>query len=135
DRELKAKGYYNFNPEFLIFEADTNQYDKRKFDLFLRLKNETPGESVIPYKISKVNVYPNYVIGNDTVQESTLRLNEKNYTQENVFFKPKRLDPYILLKEGQYYSPEHSRNTARRLTSIGAYKFVNIRYDVIDSLA
>ena len=42
DQELKQKGYYNFNPDFLIFEVDTNRYDNKKFDLFLRLKKNVP---------------------------------------------------------------------------------------------
>src|SRR5690606_34961806 len=50
------------------------------------------------------------------------------------FFKPKYLDPYITMQEGDLYNPETSRNTARRLSSIGAYKFVNIQYTEKDSL-
>ncbi|MGM1054442.1 MAG: BamA/TamA family outer membrane protein [Bacteroidota bacterium] len=135
DRKLKETGYYNFNSGFLIFEADTNQYSNKRFDLFLRLKKEVPVKSIIPYKISKVNIYPNYVIGNDTIKQDTVRYEGKNFIQAEQFFKPKRLDPYVLIDEGAFYSPSDSRNTSRRLASIGAYKFVNIRYDEIDTLA
>lgn len=135
DRKLKETGYYNFNSGFLIFEADTNQYSNKRFDLFLRLKKEVPVKSIIPYKISKVNIYPNYVIGHDTIRQDTVRYEGKSFIQAQEFFKPKRLDPYILIDEGAFYSPSDSRNTSRRLASIGAYKFVNIRYDEIDTLA
>ncbi|MFV8225847.1 BamA/TamA family outer membrane protein [Christiangramia aquimixticola] len=135
DNNLKAKGYYNFNPGFLIFEADTNQYDKKKFDLFLRLKKDVPSKSVIPYRISNVNVYANYNVDEDSLTKNYERLEDKNYFQEDLFFKPKYLDPYILIETGDNYSPSKSRNTSRRLGSIGAYKFVNIRYDEIDTLA
>ncbi len=135
DRKLKETGYYNFNSGFLIFEADTNQYSNKRFDLFLRLKKEVPVKSIIPYKISKVNIYPNYVIGNDTIKQDTVRYQGKRFIQAEEFFKPKRLDPYVLIDEGAFYSPSNSRNTSRRLASIGAYKFVNIRYDEIDTLA
>lgn len=133
DSDLKKRGYYNFNPEFLIFEADTNQYARKQFDLFLRLKNEVPKKSLVPYEISKINVYANYDIQEQESQDS-LRFNEKNYINSQDFFKPKYLDPYITLREGQQYSPETSRNTARRLATIGAYKFVNIQYKEQDSL-
>lgn len=133
DSELKGNGYYNFNSGFLIFEADTNQYDKRRFDLFLRLKNETPDKSIVPYKIDKINVYANYD-AQDSLVRDVARFNEKNFINSKDFFKPKYLDPYIILEEGQLYSPEDSRNTARRLSSIGAYKFVNIQYTEKDSL-
>jgi outer membrane protein insertion porin family len=134
DVSLKSKGYYNFDDSFLIFEADTNRYDNKSFDLFLKLKKAVPNKSIIPYKISKVNVYPNYEIA-DSIQKSTLRYNEKNFIQKEVFFKPNRLDPFIKLVEGERYSPETSRNTARRLSTIGAYKYVNIQYKEIDTLA
>lgn len=133
DGDLKKEGYYNFNPGFLIFEADTNQYEKKRFDLFLRLKNDVPKKSIVPYKISKINVYANYDVQDSTVND-VARFNEKNFINSEDFFKPKYLDPFITLEEGELYNPETSRNTARRLSSIGAYKFVNIQYTEKDSL-
>lgn len=133
DSDLKMDGYYNFNPDFLIFEADTNQYDKKRFDLFLRLKTDVPERSLVPYRISKVNVYANYD-ANDLAEREKVRFNEKNYINSADFFKPKYLDPFIVLEEGQYFNPDISRNTARRLSTIGAYKFVNIQYSEIDSV-
>ncbi|HUH27607.1 BamA/TamA family outer membrane protein [Gelidibacter sp.] len=134
DANLKQIGYYNFNESFLIFEADTNRYDNKSFDLFLKLKNAVPKKSIIPYRISKVNVYPNYETA-DSIQTDIIRYNDKNFIQKEVFFKPKHLDPFIKLREGQLYNPETSRNTARRLSTIGAYKYVNIQYREIDTSA
>lgn len=133
DADLKNAGYYNFNSGFLIFEADTNQYDKKQFDLFLRLKKDVPEKSIVPYKISKINVYANYEALDSTVKQK-VRFNEKNFINSEDFFKPKYLDPYITMEEGQLYSPTDSKNTARRLSTIGAYKFVNIQYTEQDSL-
>ena len=135
DLDLKKKGYYNFSPGLLIFEADTNQYSNKRFDVFLRLKKDVPQKTIVPYKVTKVNVFPNYVIGNDSIPQDTTRFSEKNFIQDIEYFKPKRLDPFILLEEDQYFNPGFSRATSRRLSSIGAYKFVNIRYDEIDSLS
>lgn len=132
DNDLKKEGYYNFSSSFLIFEADTNQYDRKRFDLFLGLKNEVPKKSLVPYTLSKINVYPDYHA--ESEQFNIDRFNNKNYIQEEEVFKPKYLDKYITLEEGQYYNPGTSKNTARRLSTIGAYKFVNIQYKEIDSL-
>ncbi len=132
DIDLKRRGYYNFSSSFLIFEADTNQYDRKRFDLFLTLKNEVPKKSIVPYRISKINVYPDYHA--ESEQFDSKRFNNKNYIQEEEVFKPKYLDKYITLEEGQLYNPQTSKNTARRLSTIGAYKFVNIQYKEIDSL-
>lgn len=133
DYSLKRKGYYNFDDSFFIFEADTNRYYNKRFDLYLKLKNEVPEKSIVPYRIAKVNVYPSHKVA-DSLDTETTRYKEKNYIQKEIFFKPKYLDPFIQLEEGQHYNPDTSKNTARRLSSIGAYKYVNIQYKEIDSL-
>ncbi|WP_142786548.1 translocation and assembly module lipoprotein TamL [Changchengzhania lutea] len=134
DFNLKKQGYYNFNERFLIFEADTNQYRTKRFDLFLKLKKDVPEKGIVPYKLSKISVFPNYNVETDTISGPINRFNDKNYIQENLFFKPKYLDQFITLEEGQYYDSQKSKNTARRLATIGAYKFVNIQYQEKDSL-
>jgi outer membrane protein insertion porin family len=135
DTELKQKGYYNFNPDFLLFETDTNQYkDNKQFDLFLTLKAKVPEKAIIPYKIRKINIFPNYNL-NDSTKVKTTRFKEKTYHQDTLFFEPKYLDEFITLKEGEFFNPISSKNTARRLSTIGVYKFVNIQYNEIkDSL-
>jgi len=134
DQNLKEKGYYNFNSGFLIFQADTNRYRNRKFDLFLKLKKDVPSKAVKPYRINKVNVFPHNVVGTDSIQKDTTRFDNKNYIQDIEFFRPDRLDRYIVIDEGDLYSPKKSKATSRRLGSIGAYKFVNIDYTEVDSL-
>ncbi|WP_218841380.1 translocation and assembly module lipoprotein TamL [Winogradskyella costae] len=133
DTQLKQKGYYNLNPDFFIFEADTTQYDKKRFDLFLKLKSEVPKKATIPYQISTINIFSNYDLQDSTYVEPE-RFNNKNYIQDTLFIELKYLDEFITLNEGDLYSPDESKNTARRLSKIGAYKYVNIQYKEIDSL-
>ena len=133
ESELKNKGYYNINPDFFIFEADTNQFTNKRFDLYLKLKEQVPKKSTIPYQIKNVNVYPDYDL-KDSTKTKVERFNSKNYVQDSTFFKTKYLDKFITIKEGDYYNPKISKNTSRRLSSIGAYKYINIQYKEIDSL-
>ena len=133
DSELKNKGFYNLNPDFFIFEADTNQYTNRRFDLYLRLKDQVPKKATVPYLIKQVNVYPDYEL-QDSLTIKAERFNSKSYFQDSLFFKPKYLDKFITIEEGQNYNPQTSKNTSRRLSGIGAYKYVNIQYKEIDSL-
>lgn len=135
DTELKKKGYYNFQPNALIFQADTNQYAGRKFALYLSLKENLPKEALIPYVVETINVYPYYSVDSETKAVDTVRYDGLNFIQEGVYFKPNRLAPYILLKEGERYNPETSKSTGRRLSAIGSYKFVNIDYQIKDSIA
>lgn len=134
DTELKKIGYYNFNSDFLIFEADTNQYKNKKFDLFLGLKAKVPRKSTIPYKIEKINVFTNYNL-NDSTKVNITRFENKNFHQDSIVFKPKYLDDFITLKEGDFFNSIKSRNTARRLSAIGAYKYVNIQYKELDTIS
>ncbi|MEO9891047.1 BamA/TamA family outer membrane protein [Aurantibacter sp.] len=136
DNELKQKGYYNFNPDFLIFEIDTNRYKNKKFDLFLRLKKGAPKKSVIPYEIDSITVYPNYAIENDTSNLAvTKKVNDIYFVQKEDFFKPKKLEPYLLFEEGQKYNAQTARLTSNRLSDLGSYKFVNIRFNEKDTTA
>ncbi|WP_019039298.1 BamA/TamA family outer membrane protein [Psychroflexus tropicus] len=135
DQYLKARGYYNFNSDFLIFEADTNAYEKRKFDLFLRFKSEVPKKSLVPYVIDEVNIHPNRSFTDEEKAKDTLNYEGYNFIQDSVFFKPKYLKPYVLIKPGDTYSPKLSSYTSRRLSSISTYKFVNIDYEEKDTVA
>lgn len=134
DDYLKARGYYYFNDDFILFEADTNKYDKKRFDLFLKLKKGIPEKSKVPYILDSVEVYANIV--NDTVYgvQDTIRIDGVDIIQSHIYFKPKRLRSFVLLEPGQTYNPENSKFTSRRLTSIGNYKFVNIHYQNTDSI-
>lgn len=127
DTQLKNKGYYNFNSDFLLFEADTNRYKNKKFDLFLRLKAQVPEKATVPYQIKRIHIFPNYNL-NDSTEIKSIRFKEKTYHQDTIFFELKYLDDFITLKEGAFFNPSNSKNTARRLSSIGVYKFVNIQY-------
>ena len=136
DQELKQKGYYNFNPDFLIFEVDTNRYDNKKFDLFLRLKKNVPKKSLIPYTIDSIAVFPNYSIDTDTLTPSrTSTINGISFFQKEEFFKPEKLEPYILFGLGQKYNSRTASLTSNRLSSLGTYKFVNIRFNEKDTSA
>lgn len=133
DSILKLKGYYNFNADYLIFEADTNDTDSlRNFRLYLRLKRDVPKTALVPYVIDSINVYPDYSIDERGRNADTVFYNDKNYIQEGTVFKEDLLDQYILIEKGERYDPVHSKLSSNRLSSIGNYKFVNLRYDELE---
>lgn len=136
DQYLKDHGYYYFNQDFLLFQADTNQYANREFDLFLKLKEDTPEKAKYPYVIDSIDIWAS--VYNDTVygKQDTVRVDDINIIQSenNRVFKPEQLRPFVLLEPGEYYNSESSRYTSRRLSNIGTYKFVNIQYTESDTL-
>lgn len=131
---LKEKGYYNFNPNFLLFEIDTNQYKDKRYDLYLRLKTEVPKEALQAYKIKEVNVYPNERLTTNTENLAKTTIEGVNFWQDSLFFKPKRLRPFIAMQAGDLYQPSVSRTTSRRLGNLNTYKFVTIEYEDLDSI-
>jgi len=133
DKLLKKQGYYNFSGEYLLFEADTNvSASARKFNLFLRLKKDVPDKSIVPYEITRINVFPNYSINERAEKLDTTVIEAKNFIQGNLVFKPELLNDYILIEKGQNYDPNLSSLSTNRLSSIGNYKFVNLRYDELE---
>ncbi|MEX0881977.1 MAG: BamA/TamA family outer membrane protein, partial [Cyclobacteriaceae bacterium] len=129
DVALKKRGFYNFNPNLLVFEADTNQYDEKHFDLFLRLKENTPEEGIVPYEIQDIKVYPNYSIDNYGEKTDTTEVRGIKFIQETKAFKPELMEQYILLDKGEKFDSRKSRLTSNRLSGIGNYQYVNIRYE------
>ncbi|GAB2630574.1 translocation and assembly module lipoprotein TamL [Belliella aquatica] len=132
DEALKNLGYYNFNSNYLIFEADTNVSDQREFDLFLRLKSNTPSNGLIPYVVNNIRIFPNYSVKEEEEKIDTVSIDGKDFIQGVEVFKPELLEQYVLLEKGALYSPQKSRLTSNRLSSIGTYRFVNLRYDELE---
>ncbi|WP_452232082.1 translocation and assembly module lipoprotein TamL [Lacinutrix sp. MEBiC02595] len=129
DEHLKSKGYYNFNADFLIFEIDTNRLKTQRYDLFLRLKKNTPKKALFAYQLDSINVYPDYTINKTSNPEDVVTIDGINFIQDTLFFKPKRLRPFMQLESGQFYDPTKFRSTSRRLSSISTYKFVNVQFE------
>lgn len=133
ENDLKQRGYYNFNSDFLIFEADTNISDSaRLFKLYLRLKRNTPENGILPYQVDEIQVFPNYSLDESGERLDTVRVDGKDFIQGNFVFKPELLNEYILIENGEKYDPTKSRLSSNRLSSIGNYKFVNLRYEELD---
>ncbi|WP_282074601.1 BamA/TamA family outer membrane protein [Maribacter aquivivus] len=138
NNRLKQKGFYNSQEDLLIFEADTNQYNNRKFDLFLRLKKDVPTRASIPYSIDSITVYPNYSIEGDTLpltEENVTQIDSIDFIQNELYFKPELLESYLLFNEGDLYDANTSKQTSSRLSALGSYKYVNIQYTELDTTA
>lgn len=134
ERVLKDKGYYNFGADLLIFEADTNQYEDRSFDLYLRLKSDIPERAISPYSIREITVFPNYALNSEMENADTVTVKGVEVIQEGEVFKPELLVPYVLFRKGEKFDPQKSRLTSNRLSAIGNFRYVNITYDEVDSV-
>jgi len=59
DLYLKTRGYYYFNPDYLMAYADST-VGNRQVELYLNVKKTIPEAAKYPYRINNITVFPNY---------------------------------------------------------------------------
>lgn len=136
NQHLKDKGFYYFNPQFVLFEVDST-YGDHQIELSLLLKENLPALSFKSYTIDSVTVYPNYTLEKDSIiqLEQPKMLNNVNYKDPSNKFRPAIFEPLISLRKGQRYQLSDHQLTLKRLSELNAFKFVNVRIQNVDSSA
>ena len=134
---LQNKGYYKFNKDFLVYQADTarNTY---LVDLTLRLLPYQRRKEDLPqkhrqYKVGEVNFLADDEIM--SVQEGTLEefdsLRYKGYSmyyKGKAFLRPQVLVDFNRIRPGELYSEQDVQNTYSNLGRLRALKYSNIRF-------
>ena len=69
DLVLKQRGYYYFNPDYLMAYADSTA-GQRKVNLFFNIKTTTPEDAKFPYKINSITIFPNYTLASAQLDTS-----------------------------------------------------------------
>jgi outer membrane protein assembly factor BamA len=134
DAILKDNGYFFFNPDYLVFKADTSEVH-RTVSLKLGLKEEAPAKALITYTLGKIYVDSEYSLNTET---DTSRLDTLMYRNTILLGKDQRIRPKVLLqsiylRKGELYSRKNHNITLNRLMTMGNYKFVRIRFTESDS--
>jgi outer membrane protein insertion porin family len=121
-------GFYYFDDQYLIFEADSTIGNKN-IDLQLRLEEGVPARAKKMYDLHNVTVYPNYTLQWDTVHKKmdTTWVKNMRFIDDAGFFKPNVLERFINLKSGARYRKIDQEYTLSHLMSLGTFKFVNIK--------
>ena len=133
DDVLKDNGYYHFNPEFLLFEADTSG-DAHAVKLHLKLKPQTTEESIRRYRLSNVYVLlDSSYTKKHTLHETDTTLLENVVYYLNEDFRAAPISEYVYLRSGDYYSRENQKLTVSRLMGMNLFKYVDITIDEKDS--
>ena len=65
DQRLKNKGYYYFNPDYILVQVDST-VGKHQVDLIVKVKDDIPERARRVYTIDDIYVYPNYSLNNDS---------------------------------------------------------------------
>lgn len=145
DDGLKDRGFYYFNPDNIIVQADST-VSKRKNDveLIVKLKDNTPTLAQEQFTIDKVVVFPNYNLRDAKRGKYSIPMSADSltgYEYNNIFvvdpekkFKPKVFDRALYFEKGDLYNRKDHNLSLNRLISLGVFKFVKNEFVVSDSL-
>ena len=144
DSGLKEQGFYYFNPDNIIVQADSTVSKNHKVELIVKLKDNTPSLATQQYSIDKVVVFPDYNLrdvkkGKYQIPMSTDSLSK--YAYKDIFivdpnnkFKPKVFDRALYFNKGDLYNRKDHNLSLNRLINLGVFKFVKNEFVVSDSL-
>ncbi len=133
DLFIKTKGYYFFNPDYLMVYADST-VGNRKLDMYFNIKNTTPDAAKHAYSINTITVFPNYNLALeklDTTKDNLIEYDGIYIKDSTHKFKPDLFARTITYRPGNMYSSRSQNVTLNRLISINAFKFVKNRFDPV----
>ena len=133
DLFLKTRGYYYFNPDYLMAYADST-VGGRKVDLLLNVKKSAPDEARYPYSINSITIFPDYSINAahlDTAKSDAFYYDGLAIKDPEKKFKPAMFKQTITYRPGRLYSSRTQNTTLNRLINLGPFKFVKNRFEAI----
>ncbi len=133
DLYLKTRGYYYFNPDYLMAYADST-VGNRQVELYLNLKKTTPEAAKYPYRINQLILFPNYTLASnqlDTNLTGAIRYDGLIIKDSAKRFKPQLFAKTITYRPGSLYNSRTQNSTLNRFISLGAFKFVKNRFEAL----
>jgi hypothetical protein len=135
DMELKNRGYFYFNPEFIIFRVDSTLRD-RTVNVYVRVKQEAPAISRVPYSINNIIIDTNHTLSGDTLDlNEAYRVGRFHYIPDETYFRARPILRSTFLEHGQLYSREDHLLTLSRLMGLNVFQYVNARFTQVDTMA
>lgn len=136
DARLKERGYYFFNPDYILAKVDSSKGD-HEVNIRLVIKDEAPVKALTAYKIDKIFVYPNYSLTNDSIVYRKKEIKQyKDFTITDTAntFKPRIFDRAIYFKKGDLYNRKDHNLTLNRFVNLGTFSFVKNEFKISDSI-
>jgi outer membrane protein insertion porin family len=131
DLYLKTRGYYYFNPDYLMAYADSTIGD-HGVDLYLNIKKSAPAMALHPYRVNRIVVFPNYSLASalpDTTMRHVEVYDSLLISDSSRKFKNSLFARTITYRPGRLYSSRSQNVTLNRLISLGSFKFVKNRFE------
>lgn len=136
DAWLKRRGFYYFDPNYIITLADTT-VGHHQVDETVKLKYNTPADAKKQFRINDIVVFSNYNIGTDT----TLRYLNRSPKDSGYLIvdsakivKPVVFARLLGFQKGELYNTNTHSLAMNRLSTLGMYKFVKLRFEETDTV-
>lgn len=133
DLYLKTKGYYFFNPDYLMAYADST-VGNRQVEIYMNVKRTTPEAARHPYRINQIVVFPNYSLVSkqlDTSVNGAIKYDGLLIKDSAKKYKPRLFAQTITYRPGRLYSSRSQNSTLNRLINLGTFKFVKNRFEAV----
>jgi outer membrane protein assembly factor BamA len=136
DARLKERGYFYFNPDYILAKVDSSKGD-HEVNIRLVIKDEAPVKALTAYKIDKIFVYPNYSLSNDSVvyrKKDIKQYHDFTIIDTADTFNPRIFDRTIYFKKGDLYNRKDHNLTLNRFVNLGTFSFVKNEFRPSDSI-
>jgi len=138
DAILKNNGYFYFDPDYLLFKADTSNLN-HSITLKMTLKDSIPINALTVYRINHVFIDQNYSLNQEAedIIKDTIHFENVDIVQDESgkWIKPKELLRSVYLRKHEIFSRENHNITLNRLISLDNFKFVRIKFSDSDTTA
>lgn len=136
DALLKDNGYFYFDPDYLLFKADTSDVN-HTITLRMTLKDSIPDNVVTVYRINHVYIDQNYSLNQETedVKKETISFEKVEFVkvESGKWIKPEELLRSVYLRKKEIFSRENHNITLNRLISLDNFKFVRVKFTNSDT--
>jgi outer membrane protein insertion porin family len=131
DGFLKNEGYFYFNPDYLLFKADTSKVN-HDITFKITLKDDIPKNALTVYHINNVYINQNY-----SLNERRIRVSTDTVMVDNIIFlgkearmaiSPKVLSKSVYLLKNEVFKRQNHIITLNRLMSMGNFKLVQVNF-------
>jgi outer membrane protein insertion porin family len=136
DARLKERGYFYFNPDYILAQVDSSKGD-HEVKIKLVIKADAPPKALTAYKINKIIVYPNFAISKDSLKykpEDVVQYKDFTIIDTANTFNPRIFDRTIYFKKGDLYNRKDHNLTLNRFVNLGTFSFVKNEFKPSDSL-
>ncbi|MES1214942.1 MAG: BamA/TamA family outer membrane protein [Bacteroidota bacterium] len=133
DARLKEKGFYYFNPDYIIVQVDTT-IGTHKVNLYVKPKPQTPIAARKIYTINDVYIFTNFQLNGkaaDTLKKDAVFHKGYYVLDKRKLYKPKLFEKTMQFKPGEVYNRTDHNLTINRLVNLGLFKFVKNRFEVV----